>query len=150
TFPAEWARTQNNLGNAYRELPVRDRQQNLERAIACYRQALEVRTRDAFPADWAVTQINLGSAYSELPEGGVRAIGVWLEVINHFHDIIHTSLEPLYLTAQAADLVRRVIPLLVELERTAEVVGVLEQGRAIGLRLELTRTNRTPTGLTDT
>jgi CHAT domain-containing protein/tetratricopeptide (TPR) repeat protein len=148
-FPADWARTQNNLGSAYSGLPAGDRQRNLERAIACYRQTLEVCTREAFPADWAGTQKNLGSAYSDLPEGGLRAIEVWLEVLNHFHDIIHASLEPLHLAAQAADLVRRVIPLLVEVERTADLVGVLEQGRAIGLRLELTRTNRTPAGLTD-
>ncbi len=34
--------TQNNLGNAYRNLPAGDRQANLKRAIACYEAALEV------------------------------------------------------------------------------------------------------------
>jgi len=35
----------------------------VEKAIACYKYALQVRTREAFPEDWATTQINLGNAY---------------------------------------------------------------------------------------
>ncbi len=38
--PQEVARLQNNLGNAYSELPGGDRQANLERAIACYEKAI--------------------------------------------------------------------------------------------------------------
>jgi CHAT domain-containing protein/tetratricopeptide (TPR) repeat protein len=147
-FPADWAMTLNNLGAAYSDLPGGDRQQNLEQAITCFQDALLVYTREAFPAEWATTLNNLANAYKHLPGGNLRAIEVWQEVINHFHDIIRTSVEPLHLAAQAAKLVRRVVLPLLELERTADVVSVLEQGRAIGLRLELTRTHRTPTGLT--
>ena len=35
-----YAATQNNLGNAYRDLPTGDRAANLQQAIACYREAL--------------------------------------------------------------------------------------------------------------
>ena len=65
--------TQHNLGTAYSDLPAGDRQANLERAIACYEAALEVRTREAFPVDWAMTQNNLGNAYSNLPAGDRQA-----------------------------------------------------------------------------
>ncbi|MBI4489703.1 MAG: tetratricopeptide repeat protein [Deltaproteobacteria bacterium] len=60
---------QNNLGNAYQNLPTGDRGENLKKAIACYEAALRVRTERDFPVDWAMTQNNLGGAYSELPTG---------------------------------------------------------------------------------
>jgi tetratricopeptide (TPR) repeat protein len=50
-------------------LSTGDRDQNLQRAIACCEAALRVRTESDFPSDWATTQINLGNAYSELPTG---------------------------------------------------------------------------------
>ena len=65
--------TQNNLGNAYSDLPAGDRQANLERAIACYEAALQVYTREAFPVNWATTQNNLGNAYNNLPAGDRQA-----------------------------------------------------------------------------
>ncbi len=68
-FPQGWAGTQNNLGNAYGDLPAGDRGANLSRAIACYEAALRVRTEREFPQDWAMTQNNLGIAYSNLPAG---------------------------------------------------------------------------------
>ena len=41
--PIEWARTTNNLGNAYRHRSTAGEVADLERALACYRQALAVR-----------------------------------------------------------------------------------------------------------
>jgi tetratricopeptide (TPR) repeat protein len=55
--------TQNNLGIAYWERIDGERDQNLEKTIACYQEALEVCTREAFPFDWAMIQHNLGIAY---------------------------------------------------------------------------------------
>ena len=40
----------------------------LNEAVAAYRQALTVRTRDDLPQDWAATQNNLGSALWALGE----------------------------------------------------------------------------------
>ncbi|MBS1835455.1 MAG: hypothetical protein JST65_22245 [Acidobacteria bacterium] len=51
------------------ELTLGDRSGSLNRAIACYEQALQVYTREAFPSDWAGTQNNLGAAYQSLPGG---------------------------------------------------------------------------------
>ncbi|WP_293065088.1 MULTISPECIES: CHAT domain-containing protein [unclassified Moorena] len=68
-FPIDWATTQNNLGEAYRNRIEGEKAQNLEDAIACYQLALEVSTREAFPIDWAMTQNNLGNAYLERIEG---------------------------------------------------------------------------------
>ena len=67
--PLEWATTQNNLGNAYRNRHEGDRTLNLEKAIAAYKAALEVYTRDAFPEDWAMVQNNLGNAYRDRIQG---------------------------------------------------------------------------------
>ena len=63
-FPLDWAGTQNNLGVAYSNRIKEDKAENLEKAIACYQQALLVRTQSDFPLDWAGTQNNLGVAYS--------------------------------------------------------------------------------------
>ncbi|MDB9510218.1 hypothetical protein PN499_03220 [Kamptonema animale CS-326] len=58
-----WERTQNNLGNAYRNRIRGETTENLELAIAAYLASLEVRTREAFPINNAETFYNLGLAY---------------------------------------------------------------------------------------
>ena len=68
-FPQNWAMTQNNLGNAYRNRITGEKAQNLEDAIPCFQLAKEVYTRQAFPYDWAWTQNNLGNAYFERIRG---------------------------------------------------------------------------------
>ena len=61
--------TQNNLGNALQTLGEReDGTVRLEEAVAAYRAALEVRTRERVPLDWAMTQNNLGNALGTLGE----------------------------------------------------------------------------------
>ena len=44
-----------NLATAYADRIRGDRAQNLEEAIAAYRQALEVLTRQAMPVEWATS-----------------------------------------------------------------------------------------------
>ncbi len=61
--PEGWAKTQNNLANAYSVTIRGDKAQNIEKAIFCYQEALKVRTRNAFPKDWATTTNNLAAAY---------------------------------------------------------------------------------------
>ena len=61
--------TQNNLAAAYSLRIKEDRGENIERAIAFYEAALQVRTRDASPQDWAMTQNNLAVAYSNRIRG---------------------------------------------------------------------------------
>ncbi|MCC3451654.1 MAG: CHAT domain-containing protein [Microcoleus sp. PH2017_39_LGB_O_B] len=59
----KYAQTQNNLAAAYSKRIKGSRAENLEGAIFCYQEALQVRTREAFPQDWATTQNNLAAAY---------------------------------------------------------------------------------------
>jgi tetratricopeptide (TPR) repeat protein len=68
-FPGEWAGTQNNLGNAYRDRIRGERAENLEQAITAYELALQVYTRETFPEQWAMTQNNLGTAYCKRIRG---------------------------------------------------------------------------------
>jgi hypothetical protein len=68
-LPVEWAATQNNLANAYRERIKGDKAENLEKAIAAFTEALTVRTREALLVDWAMTQNNLGLAYIDRIRG---------------------------------------------------------------------------------
>ncbi len=68
-FPYQWARVQNNLGNAYSKRIRGERADNLELAIVAYNLSLEVYTRDSFPYEWATTQNNLGTAYSDRIRG---------------------------------------------------------------------------------
>ena len=68
-MPLDWARTQNNLGNALWTLGERESgTARLEEAVAAYRAALQERTRERVPLDWAATQSNLGNALSVLGE----------------------------------------------------------------------------------
>ncbi|MEG3844774.1 CHAT domain-containing tetratricopeptide repeat protein, partial [Microcoleus sp. herbarium14] len=70
-FPEDWARSQHNLGNAYRNRIRGKKADNLELAIAACQASLSVYTREAFPIDNARTSFNLGFAYrdnSQLPE----------------------------------------------------------------------------------
>ncbi|WP_287753894.1 CHAT domain-containing protein, partial [Microcystis sp. M112S1] len=64
-FPQDWAMTQNNLANAYRDRIRGDEAENLEQAIAYYRNALKVYAFEAFPENWADTQNNLANVYSD-------------------------------------------------------------------------------------
>lgn len=58
-----------NLGNALLALGEREEgAARLEEAIAAYRAALEVQTREHMPLDWARTQNNLGVALETLGE----------------------------------------------------------------------------------
>ncbi len=68
-LPQHWAQTQNNLANAYSGRIQGDRAENLEQAIQCYENALQVTTREALPQHWATTQNNLGLAYRERIQG---------------------------------------------------------------------------------
>jgi tetratricopeptide (TPR) repeat protein len=63
----EWAMTQNNLGNAWDDLPTGVRLQNLQKSIAAYEAALTVYTKEGTPREWAMTENNLGNAWGDLP-----------------------------------------------------------------------------------
>ncbi|BAZ00161.1 TPR repeat-containing protein [Tolypothrix tenuis PCC 7101] len=64
-FPENWAATQNNLGEAYRNRILGERAENIELAIAAFSAALSIYTRSAFPQNWAMAQNNLGIAYGD-------------------------------------------------------------------------------------
>ena len=81
-YPEDWAMTQNNLGNAYKNRIEGVRAANIELAIACYREALIVYTSENYPKNWATTQNNLGNAYSDRIEG-VRAANIELAIARH-------------------------------------------------------------------
>ena len=60
-----------NRGNAYRRLPTGDQAVNLQRAMACYQEALRFQSPKEAPLDYALTQYNMGHAYlarGDLPE----------------------------------------------------------------------------------
>ena len=66
-FPQDWAMTQHNLANAYRERIRGEKAENLELAIAYYQNALKKVI--PFSQDWATTHNNLGNAYSNRIKG---------------------------------------------------------------------------------
>ncbi|MEH2250863.1 CHAT domain-containing protein [Nostoc sp.] len=68
-LPFEWAASQNNLANAYRERIKGDKADNIENAIAAYTAVLTVYTKEALPFEWAATQNNLAIAYSDRTKG---------------------------------------------------------------------------------
>ncbi|NEP88996.1 MAG: tetratricopeptide repeat protein [Okeania sp. SIO2C2] len=68
-YPQDWAKTQNNLGSAYRQRIKGNTAENIESAIAYYQAALRVFTESNYLQDWAMIQGNLGSAYSDRIKG---------------------------------------------------------------------------------
>ena len=71
-FPEDWARTQNNLGIAYRNRIKGDMTINLEQSIKKYNFALEIYTYINFPKPWADVQKNLGVVYKNLTTGNKK------------------------------------------------------------------------------
>jgi CHAT domain-containing protein len=64
-----WAIAQNNLGSAYFYRIKGERKDNLELAITCYENSLQLLPREAFPQQWAMIQNNLAAAYHERIKG---------------------------------------------------------------------------------
>ncbi|MEC4883929.1 MAG: CHAT domain-containing protein, partial [Scytonema sp. PMC 1070.18] len=81
-FPVDWAATQNNLGNTYRNRILGDKAENIKLAIAAFINALEVRTRTAFPQNHVETLFNLGLVYQEAQR--------FLDAYNTYRDAIET------------------------------------------------------------
>ncbi|AFY83206.1 tetratricopeptide repeat protein [Oscillatoria acuminata] len=90
--PAVWARIQNNLGAVYSELArYQDRQENLDRSIRAYQQALNYRKGESGGdrRPYAATQNNLGTAYWNLAqhrdavENLKQAISAYSEALRH-------------------------------------------------------------------
>nr|WP_069968369.1 CHAT domain-containing protein [Desertifilum tharense]OEJ74005.1 hypothetical protein BH720_16760 [Desertifilum tharense IPPAS B-1220] len=59
----------NSLAIALCQFPLGSRANNLEIAIASYKEALQVYTRQGFPQDWATMQNNLANAYRDRIQG---------------------------------------------------------------------------------
>jgi CHAT domain-containing protein len=151
-FPARWAATQHNLGLAWAARLAGKRSANLEASIAAYRAALEVYTRDAFPDDWVMTQNNLGAAYLERvvgdrAENRQQAAGCWQAVLEYLQAACLDAGDGPLVAREVVAATRRLALLYQEDGRGRDVVGVLEEGKALGLRQELTRGDRTPAGL---
>jgi CHAT domain-containing protein len=64
-----WALNQSTLGNFYGERVRGDRAENLEKAIACHENSLQVWTYENFPESWALTQNNLANTYGQRIKG---------------------------------------------------------------------------------
>ncbi|NET04411.1 MAG: CHAT domain-containing protein [Symploca sp. SIO2B6] len=58
-----------NFSTLIKNFPLGSRANNIEIAIVCYQNALEIFTRKAFPNYWARAQINLGAAYTDRIRG---------------------------------------------------------------------------------
>jgi hypothetical protein len=63
-----------NVGNAWKYRIAGDRRANIDKAIACYRDALAVWTHDANAVAWATTVLNLGNAVVDRIGGGREEI----------------------------------------------------------------------------
>ena len=86
--PALCASINNDLGVAYSQLLTGSRTTNLERAVACYQEALRLRTPETAPLDYALTQMNLGITYWKMLTGDrttnlERAIACYQEALRY-------------------------------------------------------------------
>ncbi len=77
----------NSLGVAYMRLPDGDTVGRVQKAITCYRQALNYFTPKSFPVDYAMVQNNLGNAYMHIGASSKeylpRAIACYEEALRY-------------------------------------------------------------------
>lgn len=64
-----WALTQSTLGNFYGRRMLGNRADNLEKAIACHKNSLEVWKYEISPESWALSQNNLANTYGKRIKG---------------------------------------------------------------------------------
>lgn len=69
TDPRGWAQTRTALGNAYADRLRGDNAENLEIAIACFEDVLQIRTPNSDPHGRAATLVNLGITYRQRLRG---------------------------------------------------------------------------------
>ena len=67
--PYGWARTQNNIGNAYSHRIHGEQTENQRLAIAAYESALQVHDAVTYPEDFAMAKSNLARVYREYGAG---------------------------------------------------------------------------------
>ncbi len=59
-YPVDYARTQNNLANAYGRLSkARDMEDNLTKSIHAFREALKIYTVEKYPEDYRMVLSNI-------------------------------------------------------------------------------------------
>jgi tetratricopeptide (TPR) repeat protein len=143
-YPEDWARTQNNLGNAYRNRIRGERAENLEQAIFHYQQALEVYTRQAYPVECRRTARNLGNLAFEQGDWQLACTAyteAWLA-----QDILwrSTSLRPNkeMELREMRDIPARLAFAHIRLAQAHQALTTLESGRAQLLREALERSRR--------
>jgi CHAT domain-containing protein len=139
--PELWAALQNELGNNLAQNPIRDRAENIERAIEHYNEALRIFNPDSYPNYCRSTAKSLGNLRFQKHR--------WKEAIERFK-LAKTAAERLYQAsmflssreaelAETGDLYRRASYSLAKTGENKEAVISLEQGRARGLSEALAR-----------
>lgn len=85
--PLEHASLRHSIGLGYAELPTGDRQTNLSRAVASYREALRLFGSHRFPVEHARVQNALGAALRELGEtqGAIAACSRAVDLLADGH-----------------------------------------------------------------
>jgi CHAT domain-containing protein/tetratricopeptide (TPR) repeat protein len=96
-FSRMYAEVLNDLGNAYRERIEGDRSDNLEKAIACHREALQRPNPDDYHKTYACIQHDLGLAYRERLAGdrhdnleqAIKYFNAAMQVYSFGHDTFY-------------------------------------------------------------
>jgi tetratricopeptide (TPR) repeat protein len=69
SYPTDYARTQVGFGEYYLHLSqIRDKEENLDNAIAAFEEALKIFTLDSYPDDYSLVKNKLEEAYLKLSE----------------------------------------------------------------------------------
>ncbi len=130
-YPEQWARSQHNLANAYKNRIRGERADNLEQAIHHCEQALDVYTLQQFPTEFQRTQSNLGKLYFGASQWS-KAHAAYREAIDTEQVLLssaYTEKGRQEEVAQTAELYADAAYALLKLDRAGEALAQLEQGK---------------------
>ncbi|MFM6279142.1 MAG: tetratricopeptide repeat protein, partial [Dolichospermum sp.] len=148
-FPQEWAATQHNLGNAYRNRIRGDKAKNLEKAIKFYQNALKIRTKEDAPLDCLLTARNLANLhYNEKQwQPATEAYNTAIEAVENARLEALNPQSRQEVLSNAIDVFHRIVQAHLNLNQPEKALEYIERSKGRNLVELITKKNLQPQGV---
>ncbi len=143
----------NNLGTGLKARYARTGQlADLEQAVAVFQYAVDLAPQGSPDRPNYLYNLGLGLRYGYARTGMLddlkKAVNAWQEGRDHLHTVVLATPEPGQLANEANRFTHQLLQAHLDLDDPVAALEAMESGKALALRLELTRTGRVPEGLT--